>query len=76
MKISETIRILLVKRGNLPVAELARRLGMTPQNLSRKLQREHFTPNDLEKVASVLDCKVKISFLFNDTGEELAEYSK
>lgn len=36
MAMVEKIRILLVKQGNISEAELARRLGTSPQNLSKK----------------------------------------
>jgi len=70
MSISEAIRILLVRRGNQSEASLARRLEMTPQNFNRKLKRQHFTVEDIEKVAEALDLKLKISFEFTETGEE------
>ena len=70
LTISEAIRILLVRRGNRSEASLARQLGQTPQNFNRKLKREHFTVEDIQAVADSLDVKLKISFEFNDTGEE------
>ena len=39
MMISEQIKVLCV-RQNISQAELARRLGTTPQNLNAKLKRE------------------------------------
>jgi len=70
MRISEAIRILLVRRGNKSEASLARDLGMTPQNFSRKLKREHFVLEDIEAVCKALDVTLKVGFVFNDTGEE------
>ena len=70
MRISEAIRILLVRRNNRKESSLARELGMTPANLSRKLKREHFVIEDIEKVCQALDVTLKVSFVFNDTGEE------
>lgn len=71
MNMSEKIRVLLVKRGNLSEAELARRLKTTPQNLHNKLVRDNFTQNDLEAIAQALDCKYKSTFVLNDTGDEI-----
>ena len=68
---TEKIRILLVKRGNMSEAELARKMGTTPQNLNNKMKRDNFTEKDLEAVAAALDCKLNISFTMNDTGETL-----
>ena len=70
MRVSEAIRILLVRRGNRSEASLARQVGQSPQNFHKKLQREHFVIEDIEKVCEALDVKLKISFVFNDTGEE------
>lgn len=50
MTISAQIR-LLCARLNIPIAELARRLGCSPQNLSAKLKRESFTVAELEQIA-------------------------
>jgi transcriptional regulator with XRE-family HTH domain len=71
MGMSEKIRILLVKRGNLSEAELARRLGMSTTNLYNRLKRDNFTERDLRKIAGVLNCTFKPGFVLNDTGEEL-----
>ena len=69
MALSDKIRILLVKRGNLSEAELARRLGVSPQNLNNKMKRDNFTERDLVEIARALDCAVSICFTMNETGE-------
>lgn len=69
MGVSELIRILLIKKGNISEAELARRMGMSPQNLHNKFKRDYFTESDIVRVGKALDCEVKISFTINDTGE-------
>lgn len=46
MTISEQIKVLCV-RCNISVAELARRMGTTPQNFNSKMKRESFTIPDL-----------------------------
>ena len=69
MAISEKIRIILVKRGNLSEAELARRMNISPQNLHNKMKRDNFTENDLSEIAKALDCTYNATFTFNDTGE-------
>ena len=60
MTISEQINVLCA-RLNISKAELARRLGTTPQNFSAKLKRQSFTIEDLEKIADV----TKVRFLRN-----------
>ena len=69
MALSEKIRILLVKRGNLSDAELARRMGTSPQNLSNKLKRDNFTEKDLQEIAAALDCDLEIQFIDHETGQ-------
>lgn len=71
MALSDRIRILLIKRGNISEAELARRLGISPQNLNNKMKRDHFTEKDLSEIAAALDCTFSVSFKLNDTGEEV-----
>lgn len=71
MSMTEKIRIVLVKRGNISEAELARRLNTTPQNLNKKLIKGNLREDDLQKIAEVLDCKYEGRFILNDTGEEV-----
>ncbi len=68
---SEKIRILLVKRGNMSESELARRLGISPQNLHNKMKRDNFNESDLREIAKVLNCTFKTEFILNDTGETI-----
>jgi DNA-binding Xre family transcriptional regulator len=71
MSMTEKIRIAMVKRGNISGAELARRLGVSSQNLSNKMKRDNFSEQELVEIADALDCDVKITLTFRDTGEEL-----
>ncbi|AEF81834.1 conserved domain protein [Leadbettera azotonutricia ZAS-9] len=69
----EKIRVLLARR-NIPEAELARRLGKTPQNFNRKMKVERFTEEDLEAIAKALNCTVIQAvpvFRMNESGEEI-----
>ena len=69
MAMSEKIRILLVKRGNISEAELARRMGISPQNFHNKMKRDNFTETDLAEIAAALDSSLSVNFTMNDTGE-------
>ncbi len=69
MQISEQIRVLCV-RCNVSEAELARRLGKSPQNFNSKMKRGSFTITDLEKVAAALGVTFKRSFVLGN-GEEI-----
>jgi uncharacterized protein YfkK (UPF0435 family) len=81
MAIAEKIRILLVKRGNISEAELARRLQaagltkMSAQNFNNKMKRESFSPEELNKIAELLNAEYFVErregFTLNDTGEEI-----
>ena len=71
MSMVEKIRILMVKRGNMSEAQLARKMGLSPQNLNNKMQRDNFTERDLLEVAKALVCTFIAGFKLNDTGEEV-----
>ena len=68
---TEAIRIALVKRGNLSESELARRMGISPQNLHNKMKRDNFTESDLHEIADALGLKLEIRFVDGETGEAL-----
>lgn len=67
--ISEQIKILCV-RQNISVAELARRLGKSPQSFNSKMKRESFTIDELNKIAEVTGVKFERSFILPD-GEKI-----
>lgn len=69
MTISEQIKILCV-RSNISVAELARRVGTTPQNFNAKMKRESFTIGDLEEIATVVSCSFERHFVL-DNGDQI-----
>lgn len=71
MGMAEKIRILLIKKGNLSEAELARRLNKTPQSFNSSMKRDNFTEKDLQEIAKVLDCEYKSTFIIKETGEEI-----
>ena len=71
MAMTEQIRIMLVKSGNISESELARRLGISPQNLHNKMKRDNFTEADLREIANALNCNLKIQFISKETGEVL-----
>ena len=71
MAMTEQIRIMLVKSGNISESELAHRLGISPQNLHNKMKRDNFTESDLREIANALNCNLKIQFISKETGEVL-----
>lgn len=72
MGMTESIRVALVKCGNLSEAELARRLYMTPQNLYNKMKRDNFSEKELHAIAEALGLKLEISFVNPETGEKIS----
>lgn len=62
MTISEQIKVLCV-RNNISVAELARRLGKSPQNFNSKLKRESFTISELEQIAEMVEATFERNFV-------------
>ena len=69
MTISEQIKVLCV-RSNISLAELARRIGTSPQSLNAKMKRESFTVSDLDTIADAVGAKFIRKFeLYN--GEEV-----
>ena len=69
MTISEQIKVLCV-RLNISLAELARRLGKSPQSFNSKMKRESFTVEDLEKIAEVTGATFERIFILMD-GEKV-----
>ena len=47
-------------------ADLARKIGTTPQNLNLKVNRNTLTKEELEKIAEALDGKWRCEFVFSD----------
>jgi len=62
MNISDQIKVLCV-RSNISQAELARRIGVSPQSLSAQMKRESFTIQELEKIADAVDAKFERQFV-------------
>ena len=56
----------LCEQMNISVAELARRIGQTPQNFSKNLKRETVTLDELKAIANALDIKFEQVFILPD----------
>lgn len=69
MSTSKLIRN-LCKEKSISVAELARRIGQTPQNFNKKLKRETVSTEELMKIADVLGVIFEQSFIL-ENGEKL-----
>ena len=69
MTISEQIKVLCV-RSDISVAELARRIGTTPQNFNGKMKRGSFTIAELEDIAGAVNSSFERKFILKN-GEKV-----
>lgn len=65
MTTSDMIRELCEKK-NISLAELARRIGQSPQNFNKKLKRDTVTFEELKQIADVMGVTFEQSFIFPD----------
>ena len=65
MTTSDMIRE-LCDRMNISLAELCRRIGQTPQNFNKKLQRVTVSSEEMTKIAEVLDVGYEQAFVLPD----------
>ncbi|MBM6743129.1 helix-turn-helix transcriptional regulator [Drancourtella massiliensis] len=74
MTTSDMIRE-LCDRMNISLAELCRRIGQTPQNFNKKLQRGTVSFEEMAKIAEVLQVGYEQTFVLQD-GYEIKMGSK
>ena len=65
MTTSDMIRELCEKK-NISLAELARRIGQSPQNFSKKLQRNTVNLSELIMIADMLEVKFEQRFIVSN----------
>lgn len=68
MTTSDMIRELCEKQ-NISLAELCRRIGQTPQNFNKKLQRGTVSFEEMIKIAEALEVGYEQAFVFPDGSE-------
>ena len=61
----------LCKKNNISVSELARRLGQTPQNFTKKLKRETVSTEELMAIGDLLGVKFEQSYTL-ENGEKIS----
>lgn len=69
MTTSDMIRELCEKK-NISIAELCRRIGQTPQNFNKKLQRGTVSFEEMMEIAEALGVGYEQAFIFPD-GDEI-----
>ncbi|MBR3341828.1 MAG: helix-turn-helix transcriptional regulator [Clostridiales bacterium] len=67
---TDKIEIIIEKRG-ITKTELANRLGISKQNLYKKLHSRKLPESELRRIAEELNCTYESSFTLNDTGEKI-----
>ena len=70
MTTSDMIRE-LCDRMNISLAELCRRIGQTPQNFNKKLQRGTVSSEEMIKIAEALDVGYEQAFVLS-TGDRIS----
>lgn len=70
MGMSNKIRIVLIER-NMKIKDLAEQLGYTGNNFSNKLKKDDFSEKELIRIAEILGCDFKATFVMQDTGKEI-----
>lgn len=70
MGMANKIRILLIER-KMKIKDLAEQLGYSGNNLSNKLKEDNFSEKELLKIAEILGCEYKATFIMTDTGKEI-----
>lgn len=67
--IGEKLQVIMKRRG-MSVTELARITHQSRQNLSRKLNLNLMTVQELHEYAEILGCRVDILLTMTDTNEQ------
>lgn len=65
LSIGEQVKIIM-KRQGVSLTELAEKMGQSRQNLSNKMRRDNFTESEAIAMASILGCKLSITFTLPD----------
>ena len=69
LQFTEKIRLVLAKK-NKSKAWLAEQLGWSASNLYNKFKRDNFNEKELTSIAVVLNCKLEVNFILNDSGDK------
>lgn len=67
--VSRQIKSILAFKGS-NAAQLAEQLHCTQANISQKFKRDNFSVKEMQEIADILGCDLKISFTDRETGKE------
>lgn len=62
LTMGEKLRVLL-KRKNVTIVELSRKIGTSNQNLANKFKRDNFSTKELVEIAEALGCEFEGYFV-------------
>lgn len=65
MNLETKIKMAMTFKG-ITQAQLSEMVGTSPQNFNKKLKRETFSPEELERIAEALGAKYQCYFEFED----------
>ncbi|VUZ27427.1 helix-turn-helix domain-containing protein [Acetobacterium wieringae] len=65
---SKIVKQMLIE-NKMPIKSIAKKMGIKPQSLSNKINRDSFTVEDMLIIADILNCEVK--FVMRSTGKEI-----
>lgn len=65
MNISKKIKMALAYLG-ISEAELARRVGKSPQSFSQRMKTGKWSDDDLKDISAALGCEIVVEFRFPD----------
>lgn len=54
----------------IPISELAEKLNKSTSNFYQMLKRDNFRESELQEIANILNCDLKISFVDRESGKE------
>ena len=63
---SEDVALKLCEEQNISISELAKRIGQSRQNFSKKLNRDTLTLDELKAIANALEVTFEQSFTLPD----------
>ena len=69
MGTTEKVKFLMDRQG-LMQKELAEKLGISQQNLSKKMKHNDWRESDLRDIAKILNAELEVNFIMN-TGETI-----
>ena len=54
----------------IPLSDLAEKLGKSTSNFYQMLKRDNFRESELQQIADILNCDLKITFVDRESGKE------